>query len=127
MTRFCCEREVGENESISVNGDAGFDCDWVVKHRPVVRAGVEFAAFPAGIDLWRQVERGCLRFEQLHPYGMHRHSLRRLVDRRHQRADLDVALRPQHMDEPRTVFAAAPGNNTFGHLVIWSSGYLVIY
>src|SRR5256885_400612 len=56
-TRFCCEREVGEDESLSLDGDPGFDCDSVMEHRPVVRAGVEFAAFPAGIDLWRQLRK----------------------------------------------------------------------
>jgi len=58
---------------------------------------------------------------------MHRDPSGRLVHRRQQRADLDVASLPEDVDEPRAVLSARPGNQTFGHLVILSSGHLVIW
>src|SRR5439155_503458 len=73
----------------------------------------------------RQPERVRLRLQQLDSDGMHRDPLRRLVDRRQQRADLDVSPLTQHVNHPRAVFAAGPRNQALGHLVIWSSGYLV--
>ena len=62
--------------------------------------------------------------QDLQAHRVHRHPLRGLVDRRQQRADLDPAALPQHVNHPRAVLAGGPGRHTFNHLVIWSFGHL---
>src|SRR4029453_17705350 len=75
----------------------------------------------------RQLERLGLRLEELRANGMHRHSTERLVDRRQDRSNVDIAALAEHVNHPRTVFTGAPGDESLGlrHLVIWSSRYLV--
>ena len=58
----------------------------------------------------RKAERLGLGLQHLDAHRMHRHPLRRLVDRGQQRANRDVAALPQGVHHPGAVFAARPGD-----------------
>jgi len=63
----------------------------------------------------RQAERVRLRLQQLDSHGVHRHALRGLVDRRQQRAELDIGPVAQDVHHPRGVLPARPGDEALGH------------
>ena len=44
--------QIGEDEAVALDGDAGLDGHRMVEHRAVVRAGVELAAIRARVKAW---------------------------------------------------------------------------